>query len=152
MKEGKIKILFSLLFPHLVRYRTVTGNEVLQGFFSEQKCFFFSPSLFFFYFNEAVECVISELPPGIWKQPTPAWKRHYVIAKEKTLPVLRPRGRSQSVTSPFSGSLENTVFLWPLAKNSPVPDFSKQFQHFLPLPLVCGCFGVSCMCGQGLIS
>lgn len=32
--------------------------------------------------------------------------------------MLRPHGRSQSLTSPFSGSLENTVFLWPLAKNS----------------------------------
>lgn len=32
--------------------------------------------------------------------------------------MLRPCGRSQSLTSPFSGSLENTVFLWPLTKNS----------------------------------
>lgn len=31
--------------------------------------------------------------------------------------MLRPCGRSQSLTSPFSGSLENTVFLWPLSKN-----------------------------------
>lgn len=38
--------------------------------------------------------------------------------RQKTLPTLRPCGRSQSLTSPFSGSLENTVFLWPLAKNS----------------------------------
>lgn len=38
--------------------------------------------------------------------------------RQKALPTLKPCGRSQSLTSPCSGSLENTLFLWPLAKNS----------------------------------
>lgn len=66
-----------------------------------------------------MECVISEVSPAIWKQPTQGMEKTlYNCKRQKSLPMLRPCGRSQSLTSPFSGSLENTVFLWPLVKNS----------------------------------
>lgn len=115
MKEEKKKAL-SPAFPPSVTIRDC-GRKRGFAVLYEQKCVVWFFGIFFFF--KAVECVISEVSPAIWKQPTQGMEKTlYNCKRQKSLPMLRPCGRSQSLTSPFSGSLENTVFLWPLVKNS----------------------------------